>query len=877
MSLTIAVLIISILLILYAQGSEVSKTNKQIYSDLKNKSYVSVIIKTKENLSLSKIKDFQLDNRPVRKYKNLISMQVSKKELEDLEKNSLIEKIEPSPKIKAFLQDSAKVVNATNTWQLKVNGINITGIDKSVCVIDTGINFTHPDLAGKNKTCVIDCFNKDCTENCSIGDDNGHGTHVAGIIAASPGITGIAPGSKLIGLKVLDENGNSDAVSGVLDLTYAIDWCVTNKAKYNISVISMSLGTISLYSDYCDSSFSSNLAPSINSAILSNISVIAATGNQGPGVPRNTTHIAAPACIKNVTAVSATDKDDSISSYGHYNSLVELVAPGTNINSTYNTGYAAESGTSMSTPHVAAAFALISQYYKLMNGREYTSLEIKTVLKNTGKNITASGLNFNRIDIYTAVLSLAGKPNVTLVSPADSLSTRQNQTFICNATSNFELKNATFYLWNSSLLINTTIKSISGLSNSTNFSYNFTYEDDYLWNRLFADNISLRGFAISNFSIRYDLTSPSISIILPLNNSWYNTGRFNVSLNENGNCWYSLDSGENTSMNRNGKNFSANYILTTGIHNITYYCNDTSGNFNSSNKIYFNVELINPNVTLVSPADSYSLTGTSAINFEYNASDNINISKCDLLLNGEIKASNSSEITNNTNTITYSVSPGSYNWQINCTDEAGNSGNSSLRSLVINSPPSQNTLTSSGGGSGTPMPNTYIATYEQSFAGYTKELKSNDKIKFEIFDERGKQHTLTIEDVADNYANLTIASNPIKLILGIGQSIKLNLTSSEYYNLYIKVDEILNKKVKLTIQSINEKIATSKDNLDKKEDIKIIAANNQTPKDNSKDNTSKLILLALIITIFIHLIMSHLTKKSKKEIIKEIKKSHDKQ
>ena len=92
MSLTIAVLIISILLILYAQGSEVSKTNKQIYSDLKNKSYVSVIIKTKENLSLSKIKDFQLDNRPVRKYKNLISMQVSKKELEDLEKNSLIEK-----------------------------------------------------------------------------------------------------------------------------------------------------------------------------------------------------------------------------------------------------------------------------------------------------------------------------------------------------------------------------------------------------------------------------------------------------------------------------------------------------------------------------------------------------------------------------------------------------------------------------------------------------------------------------------------------------------------------------------------------------------------------------------------------------------------
>ncbi|MDO8460618.1 MAG: S8 family serine peptidase, partial [Nanoarchaeota archaeon] len=454
--------LVVILLVVGVMAEETSKVDDSVYSALNNKDYVPVVIKVKEDTKKSmfftqnstKEVEENLENEPLGRYRNLIAANISKEELDKLENLGSIERIEYAPSFKAMLQDSVGVVNASRSWSLKLSGSNITGADETVCVIDTGIDFSHPDLIGKNKTCIIDCFNKACIENCSLADANGHGTHVAGIIAASPGIRGVAFSAGLIGVRVLDSSGGSSDTP-TLDLKRAIDWCIQNRLNYNISVISMSLGTSTLYDSACDSDFSATWTRAINNATYYNISVISASGNADSG-PRNTTHISAPACITNVTAVSATDKNDAISSYGHYGTMVDLFAPGTSINSTYpGNGYAILSGTSMSTPQVAAAFALIREFYRLQTGLVYTPLQIQTAFQNNGKNISGSGLNFTRINIYDTIISLDSQsPNVLLITPQNNSAVlNRNQTFRCNST-DISLKNITFFLWNSTGLVN---------------------------------------------------------------------------------------------------------------------------------------------------------------------------------------------------------------------------------------------------------------------------------------------------------------------------------------------------------------------------------------------------------------------------------------
>ncbi|MBI2107962.1 S8 family serine peptidase, partial [Candidatus Woesearchaeota archaeon] len=141
-------------------------------------------------------------------------------------------------------------------------------------------------------------------------DDQGHGTHVAGIVASTNDpYTGIAPEANIVALKVLDFSGfgtTENVIAG-------IDWCVNNAATLNISVISMSLGG-GQYNSSCDSEDSSTAA-SINTAVSQNITVVVATGNTNANYPTATAGIATPACIQNSIRVTAVDKSDSMASF----------------------------------------------------------------------------------------------------------------------------------------------------------------------------------------------------------------------------------------------------------------------------------------------------------------------------------------------------------------------------------------------------------------------------------------------------------------------------------------------------------------------------------------------------------------------------------
>ncbi|HDZ61236.1 MAG TPA: hypothetical protein ENH46_06010, partial [Candidatus Pacearchaeota archaeon] len=417
----IGFLILITLILFVSSSSRANKISEEVYKNLGD-GKVRVIVGLKEpapekgfffktqktpseinsekeeirNKIISQVKEENLKHI----FKESIAIEVSEKELNALGGNPNVKSIKIDRVMKAFLQDSVPLINASTLWPKQISGINITGIDEAICVIDTGINNTHPDLQGRvvAEYCYCSategedtycCLNNQ-SENFNAADNNGHGTHVAGIAAASGGIKGVAISSGIVAIKVLNSSGSGFSS----DIQAAIDWCVDNSSIYNISVISMSLGG-GQYNDYCNND---SLAPSINSAVAKNISVIVATGNTNGAYPSATAGIASPACIKNSTRVTATDKNDLIASYAfrHINFSDTLTAPGSNINSTEYLNapicseiacsglYAVASGTSMAAPHVAGAFALVRQFYRLQSSRVLTPSEIQNALNNTG-------------------------------------------------------------------------------------------------------------------------------------------------------------------------------------------------------------------------------------------------------------------------------------------------------------------------------------------------------------------------------------------------------------------------------------------------------------------------------------------------------------
>ena len=203
-----------------------------------------------------------------------------------------------------------------------------------VGIIDTGISNTHPDLLA-NVQGGVNTINPLKSWN----DDNGHGSHVAGIIGALDndiGVIGVGPAINLFAIKALDRNGSgwlSDVIEG-------IQWAVAK----NMQVINMSLGTVSDVQSFHDA---------VIAAKNAGIVIVTAAGNNGGSV-------LFPAAYPEVIAVSATDQNNVIASWSSRGLEVDLAAPGVGVYSTYKgASYATLSGTSMAAPHVAGSAALV--------------------------------------------------------------------------------------------------------------------------------------------------------------------------------------------------------------------------------------------------------------------------------------------------------------------------------------------------------------------------------------------------------------------------------------------------------------------------------------------------------------------------------------
>lgn len=227
----------------------------------------------------------------------------------------------------------------TVTWNVKRTGYG-DGTGKTAWVIDTGIDFDHPDL-NVDKTRSRSFI----SEQSSAGDQNGHGTHVAGVIGAKNntfGVLGVASGASLVSLKVLDANGEGTLSSIIQALSY-----VSASASPG-DVVNMSLG---------EEGISSTLDQQVQKTAAKGIFIAIAAGNDGKPARDFSPGRANGANIYTVSAVDSLDNFASFSNYG--NDVVDVAAPGVKILSTYTHGrYAIMGGTSMATPHVAGLLLL---------------------------------------------------------------------------------------------------------------------------------------------------------------------------------------------------------------------------------------------------------------------------------------------------------------------------------------------------------------------------------------------------------------------------------------------------------------------------------------------------------------------------------------
>lgn len=229
-----------------------------------------------------------------------------------------------------FEQWNLEPIQVKQAWKEGLTGKNV-----KIAVIDSGIS-PHDDLSISGGYSAV-------SYTSSYKDDNGHGTHVAGIIGAKHngyGIDGVAPEAQIYAVKALDQNGSGD-LQGLLK---GIDWSIAN----GMDIVNMSLGT---------SSDSQILHDAMDKAYEKGVLLVAASGNDGNGKPVNY-----PAAYSSVVAVSATDQHNQLSAFSTTGNEVEFSAPGTDITSTYlHQYYATGSGTSQATPHAAAMFALLKQ------------------------------------------------------------------------------------------------------------------------------------------------------------------------------------------------------------------------------------------------------------------------------------------------------------------------------------------------------------------------------------------------------------------------------------------------------------------------------------------------------------------------------------
>lgn len=269
-------------------------------------------------------------------------------------------KIESMQTTASEIPYGVKMIKAPELWEKGEKGAGVV-----VCILDTGIDMNHPDLApniigGRN-------FTNEGSVN-DYSDGNGHGTHVAGTIAAvenGTGVVGVAPEAKLLIGKVLGSDGSGSNQGITNAIKWATGWRGKNGEK--VRIISMSLG--GSYND-------PRQYKAILEAVAAGVLVVCAAGNEGDA-DEKTYEFGYPGFYQESISVAACDENKKLAGFSNNNKFVDIIAPGVRVLSTYpGSGYATLSGTSMATPHVSGALALLIAAGEKLFKREMSESEL---------------------------------------------------------------------------------------------------------------------------------------------------------------------------------------------------------------------------------------------------------------------------------------------------------------------------------------------------------------------------------------------------------------------------------------------------------------------------------------------------------------------
>ena len=357
----------------------------------------------------------------IQTYENfpMVAMEVDEAGLDALEKNQNILGIEEDIPHAPTLSESTTLIGANTAWSQ-----GYTGSGQTIAILDTGSHLSHDFI--KDKIVGEGCYSKNVTNTsvslCPSGADSqtgpgtsaacdasvlgsacNHGTGVAGVAAGkrfgAVNFDGVAPDANIISINVFMNYGgsvlswSSDQIAG-LDLVYSL------RNTFDIAAANMSLGG----GQYTSAADCDAARPATKAAAdqlkAAGIAVIAASGNDG-----YTGSMGAPACISTIISVGSTTKSDAISSFSNHANIVDLMAPGSSITTSYDNsdGFSAVNGTSFSTPTVAGAWAVLAEA-----DPSATVDQILQALKNTGESITGrSGISaIPRIQIDEAISEL---------------------------------------------------------------------------------------------------------------------------------------------------------------------------------------------------------------------------------------------------------------------------------------------------------------------------------------------------------------------------------------------------------------------------------------------------------------------------------------
>lgn len=315
------------------------------------------------------------------------------------------------PRVRAIAIDEGGGAGLTESLPfIHADAVHLQGIDgrgTTVAVLDSGIDTDHPAFAGRITGEACFCDNRNGTGCCPGGvttrigigaaeDDQGHGTHVAGIVS------GVAPATYIVAVKVLDAGNRFQSFTQIYR---ALEWIADNRPDVN--AINMSLGSDALFTDAQCGSFAIawGLQPVIARLRDRGVLIAASSGNNG-----DTDHTWLPACMTEVLGVGATfDNSDNVALFTNSSASLDLLAPGVAITSTARGGGTTTlSGTSMAAPHVAGLIALMKQ----VGGRAFPSDSIQTILENSGQPVTdpRNSLTVPRIDALVTIAATPPKP-----------------------------------------------------------------------------------------------------------------------------------------------------------------------------------------------------------------------------------------------------------------------------------------------------------------------------------------------------------------------------------------------------------------------------------------------------------------------------------